>query len=98
MTFALAETGFTGSEEGERERERKRGKNIDDRFRVALMLTQISPQPFRIVDAAAAAAERRTLDLDRFFPRGEATLNQRRDCLIRVLIWLPIKPNIPAGS
>jgi len=28
MTFALAETGFTGSEEGERERERERGEKI----------------------------------------------------------------------
>jgi len=79
--------------EGERERGsyRARGKNIDDRFRV---LTQISPQGFRIVDAAAAASERSSWTDS--LP-GKRILNRRRGSLIRVLIWLPIKPNIPAG-
>lgn len=45
---------------------RSRRKNIDDRFR-SLMLTQISPRAFRIVDAAAANVRRLRLRLRPIF-------------------------------
>lgn len=97
MTFDLAKTGLRPedqrrdfSERSDAERARVRGeKNIDDRFR-SLMLTQISPRAFRIVDAAAANAR---LQLPPIFL--EFSRNRPYGSLIRVLIWLPIKPNIP---
>lgn len=89
MTFDLMKTGFHRiREEIWTERCRAWRKNIDDRFR-SLMLTQISPAfPHRW----RSSSKCRLQFLPIFF---ESPLNCHHGSLIRVLIWLPIKSNIP---
>lgn len=94
-TFDLAKTGFAGSGERSERSDAAKRKNIDDRFR-SLMLTQIH---LRL--SASLTQQRRmssssssSTSTDPLF-RFEPTLKRRRGSFIRVLIWLPIKPNIP---